>query len=157
MLAAGARAFPDLAAFRCASALLLAETGRLDEARSALARLLDGALDPLAWNPNRASNLALLVEAAALAGDARHARLLRHELASLADPNVTLESIACLGSVERYRGLAAWACGDLDAALAHLEAALVAEAEAGARPFETLAARDCERVRMEQSVLTGPP
>jgi hypothetical protein len=61
-----------------------------------------------------------------------------------------------LGSVERYRGLVAWVCGNLDAALTDRGAALVAEAHAGVRPFEALAARDYEGLRAEQRVPTGP-
>jgi DNA-binding winged helix-turn-helix (wHTH) protein len=148
LLVQGERAFPALPAFGCARALILAETGRPAEARQALAQLFEGGGDPLRFTMNRHINLALLAETAALLGDAERSSALHRELDTLALHNLTLQSIVCLGSIERYRGLTAFACGELDAAVVHLEQALVAETRARARPFEAYAACDCARVRL---------
>jgi tetratricopeptide (TPR) repeat protein len=131
---------------------LYASTGREEEARFALAavveRCSDGGQLRLPADAARSMNVALLTETCAWLRDAETAAALELELEIAGDGNVCLGALVCLGSTQRYRGLVAQARGDHDEAIAFLEDAIEWEKHAGARPLEALAVLDCARVAL---------
>ena len=151
-LEATLRARPDLLQLQCTFALLYASTGRHEEARFALAAVVercgDGRQLRLPADSTRSMNVALLAETCALLGDAKTAAALELELEIAGDGNVCLGALVCLGSVQRYRGLVAAARGEHDEAIAFLEDAVEWERHAGARPLEALTVLDCARVAL---------
>jgi DNA-binding CsgD family transcriptional regulator/tetratricopeptide (TPR) repeat protein len=110
-----------------ALALLLAELGMLEEARTALRRLC---ADELAGVPRGGlwlAGLVYLADACTLVGDGEIARVLYRELRGLEGKNVVIGAgVACYGAADRHLGMLAATAGDLDAAEHHLEAALEA-------------------------------
>ena len=105
------RDHPNLLALQCTFALLYASTGRDEEARFALQavveRCSDGGQLRLPADSSRSMNVALLAETCAWLRDADTAAALELELEIAGDGNACLGALACLGSVQRYRGLVA--------------------------------------------------
>jgi hypothetical protein len=149
------RAHPERLALRCTLAFLYASTGRKEEARFALASVVerfgDGRQLRLPAEIGRSTNVALLAETCAWLGDAETAAQLELELEIAGDGNLCLGALVCVGSVQRYRGLAAHARGEHDEAIAFLEDAIEWEKHAGARPLEALAVLDCARVALARN------
>jgi hypothetical protein len=122
-------------AFASASALFALRAG---QPRLAHARLEQLSRDGLASIPDSSSWLVTLAGVAEMAdaldhravAKATYDTLLRH--AGL--PAMASLATVCFGSVHRALGLAARACGDLDLAVAHFSAAVVANEELGHRP-----------------------
>lgn len=130
-------------AFRATAADLAARCGQTQRAREELARLAAGGLGSLPRSSTWLTGMATIAEAAHLVGDAG----LGVEAGSLLAPFASLPvmpslGVVCLGSVERYLGLAALAAGDAAAGVAHLEAAVAANLRLGNRPMEALAHAD---------------
>jgi DNA-binding winged helix-turn-helix (wHTH) protein len=139
--------FPALAAtLGAALALLRAEAGRADDARSGLAALVErgGAASSF----NRVSELVLAAEACALVGDAALAARL-YELLDPYRPRLVVvgAGVYCLGSLDLYLGRLAATAGRREVARRHLGAALEAHERAGARPW--LAWTQYELARLE--------
>jgi hypothetical protein len=88
-------------ALQCTFALLYASTGREEEARFALAAVVERCSD--------GGQLRLLAETCAWLRDAETAAALELELEIAGDGNVCLGALVCLGSTQRYRGLVAQA------------------------------------------------
>jgi class 3 adenylate cyclase len=134
--------YPAFPGWKYTLALLYAESGREDEAR----RELDPAAlagDREAFHPAYAPLfLALLAETCALLGDARWAAPLYEALRSFARLFVVggHEVNECYGSVSHYLGILAATMQRWDAASAHFDEALAANAREGARPFEARSA-----------------
>jgi DNA-binding CsgD family transcriptional regulator len=120
VLAGGDRA----GAWRPGFAALLAELGMDDDVRRELAIVrehgLDGFRDSL-WM----AALTYLADAAAAVGDADIAALVYPELAAHAGTTAMIgHGVACYGAADRYLGMLAATCGDLEAADRHFEAAM---------------------------------
>ena len=119
------QANPDRPAWRAGLAVLLAETGRPEEARAELDRV---AVDDFADIPRDGDWLTcvtLLADAVVALGDAERARLLYELLLPQRRANVVIGLAAvCLGSSARYLGRLALTMDDRASARAHLEAAV---------------------------------
>jgi eukaryotic-like serine/threonine-protein kinase len=106
-------------------ALLLAETGRPDEARETIGALAADDFRGLPRDGIWLGAVGYLAEAAAVIGDATHAAALYGLLEPFADRNVAVGYAAtCAGSASRHLGLLAGLLGRHDEAVAHFETAL---------------------------------
>jgi len=122
-----------------ADACLSAALGDLDGAEEALARLTGIGLAALPPSSSWLTTLFLAGEAAFMLGDpatAAEVRTLVRPYAGL--PVMPSLAVVCLGSAQRTLGLAAATCGDLDAAVEHLDLALDVDRQLGTRPMSIL-------------------
>jgi tetratricopeptide (TPR) repeat protein len=128
--------YPAVTAWRCILALVLAETGRLELARTMLDDLAADDFAAVRRDFLYPASLAWLARLVARLRDPEHAAVLHRLLLPFADRNivVSLYSPGCLGSAEAYLGLLAATIGDADGAVRHFEAALAMNARMGARP-----------------------
>ncbi len=128
--------YPALASWRCLLAALLAESGRLEEARAILDALAPDDFAAVRRDFSYRPSLALLATVASLVDDAARARMLYRLLAPFAERNVVFPvySPGALGSAHRYLGLLAATERDAERAATHFEAALATNARLGARP-----------------------
>jgi tetratricopeptide (TPR) repeat protein len=148
MLARLSRDFPDNRGWRASLALVLAESGREDEARTLFAEI--AALDfvDIANDANFPSTMAMLAILTHRFGDAARARTLYERLVPYADRTVVsfIQPVLCLGSVARYLGLLAAAMDEPDLAAGHFEDAIAMNTRIGARPY--LARAQAEYARL---------
>jgi hypothetical protein len=122
-----------------ADAALSAALGDTDAAEEALARLNGSGLGALPATSSWLTTQFLAAEAAFQLGDTRTAGEIRDLVAPYADlPVMPSLAVVCLGSAQRTLGVAAATCGDLDAAVGHLEQALRADQRLGSRPMAVL-------------------
>jgi len=125
--------------FVAATAVLAAEAGDETAARAALASLR---AEDLASIPSSSIWLATMVgacEAASAIGDADAAAEAYGLLVPYADRPVMVSlGVACFGSAHRPLGLAARTMGDLDLAVAHLDAAVVADLAVSSTPWHAM-------------------
>lgn len=174
-LVAETAASPTLAAanhaFVAVNAALAADCGELDQARAALTRLRaaaaaapaaptapdddgtvalpSGGVHDLDRIPSSSASLATLfsvIEAASVLGDAATAQRAARLLEPFGDlPVMASLGVVCLGSVRRSLGLAALTAGDTQAAVTHLDAAVLADERLGNRPMAALTRADLAR------------
>src|SRR5262249_2844113 len=110
---------PSLDAYRAGLASMLAEMGELDRARATLDQVLANGVAGVRRAQELAASLALLAEACAAVGDAERADDLRRGLAPYAGRLIIIHSmVAGVGAADRFIGMMAQTCGDLDAAAA---------------------------------------
>jgi AAA ATPase domain len=129
-----AHAQPGMAAWQVAAAVLHAEASRGDQARSIVTPLATADFGALQRDGTFLFVLCLLTELAAMLGEPRWADPLYELLRPWAAQNVVVSiGAACIGSAERYLGLAAATLGRLDDAAAHCEAALAFNGRMGAQ------------------------
>jgi tetratricopeptide (TPR) repeat protein len=122
---------------------LAAQTGRLDPARVALARLTATGLAALPRSSTWLTGICAVVEAAAALGDAAVAGTAYDLLLRFAHlPNMPSLAIVCFGSVERSLGLAALTVGNVEGAVGHLERAVSANVRLGNRPLTACSRAD---------------
>jgi AAA ATPase domain len=128
--------YPALASWRCLLAALLAESGRLEEARTIVDALAPEDFAALRRDYSYPPSLALLATVASVVEDAARARTLYRLLLRFAERNIVFPvySPGALGSAHRYLGLLAATEGDAQRAATHFEAALAMNARLGARP-----------------------
>lgn len=135
--------FPTLSALL---ALVLAETGRMTEARAEIERLAPGDFAGLPPDALWTTSIAVLGEAAVIAGSPHTG-----SLAALLDPyagEILVHGIpACWGAVDRVRGLLAAAAGRWDEADLHFASALVSHRRLGAPAWEARTVLDEARSR----------
>ena len=144
--AAFARAAPALPVWRVLIALVRAEGGREAGARHWLDQLAGHDFADLPRDGNFIATVCQLAELVAMLRDAPRARLLAPLLAPFAERHAVIAlSAGSLGAVARFCGLLAETCGELDAAIAHYEHALAANARFGARVWLTRTQIDCAR------------
>ena len=137
---------PLMRRWRCTLAVVIAENGRLDEARRELDVLAAEDFRDFPRDAPWLHAMSLLAELSALVGDARRARLLYELLAPFEGRNVISLGAAYLGPVARYLGLLAMTAGESERALGHLETARSATQRIGALPMEVLATLDTAEV-----------
>lgn len=123
---------PNLVAFRCALALVHAETGAIDPAREQLDRLAADSFASVPRDATWTTSLTALSDAAAIVGDRAHAEL----LVDLVRPYsgrllVATKGIACLGAADRLLGELLATCGRSAEAQRYLDAALALERRTG--------------------------
>lgn len=129
--------------FHAALALLAADAGQRDRARSALHRLTTNGLAAIATSSTWLACMFAVVEAAAVLAEPDLARQAYDLLTPFAHlPVVSSMAIVCLGSAERTLGLAALTFGDVDQAVAHLDRAVDANIRLANRPFTACARAD---------------
>jgi tetratricopeptide (TPR) repeat protein len=116
---------PRLYTWHAALAFALTELDRLDEARAVVDELLAVGYPSRRGEPHWLIGMSCLGSAVAALGDARDARVVYDALQPCAGRWASIMPLS-LGSTERVRGELAAAFGDLDAAAAHLRAAIEA-------------------------------
>lgn len=122
--------YPNRRGYRAALALLLAETGRLDEARAEVASL---AVDDIPEDVDWLTTTTMLADLAADLGDVGRARRLYALLEPYAEVNVVIGlGVVCEGAAARYLGRLAAATGRQEEATHHFELALERNAALGA-------------------------
>ena len=129
-----------LPAFVAARATLAAASGDELRARAALACLRTADLAELTPSSGWAATMLAACEAAYLLDDADAAAEGYRLLAPFAElPVMAGIAVACYGSAHRPLGFAAATMGDVDAAVDHLERAVVAELARGGGPWHAIA------------------
>ena len=138
-----AAANPQLKIWTIALVGALAAAGRLDDARKPFEELVTPAGVDLRDDSLYFMGVCFLVEVARALGDAERAAILRAALEPYAG-RVAITGLGGvgIGPVRRYVGIAAHVAGDVDAAIAHLEEAVVESTRHGMRPFTARAHRD---------------
>jgi tetratricopeptide (TPR) repeat protein len=153
-LAAETEASPTITplnqAFTASLASLAAAAGELDRARALLSRLrghLGAIHESSAW----LVTLFSIVEAAYPLGDVEIASEAAELIAPFADlPVIGSLGVSCMGSARRSLGLAAVIGGDLDTAIALLEAAVADDERLGNRPLAAMTQVDLARARADR-------
>jgi tetratricopeptide (TPR) repeat protein len=146
-LAAATQALGDqyrtIPTWRCGVALLLAEAGRMAEARRELDALAARDFAELPRDLVWLTSMALLAETAALLDDGPRAAVLHEQLAPYGDRCIVIPyGIACFGSASRPLGLLASTLRRWPEAEQHFEAALAVNRRMGARPWVARTERD---------------
>ena len=146
-LTALARGYPGLPVWRFGLALLRAETGQADGARTLVAPFAADGLEGLPRDGNFVPALVILAEVVHQLEEPRWAELVYPLLLPFASWNVVVGlSAACYGSAARYLGLAAATLGRRADAYAHFEEALAMNARTSARVLEAYTRYDYARL-----------
>ncbi len=145
-LRANAERFPLMARWRLMLAVVLAETGALDEARRELDELAVDDFADISRDAPWLFAMALLSELCTMLRDRARARLVYDLLAPYEGRNVISIGAAYLGPVARYLGLLAMTLGEAERALGHLETARAAAERTGAPPMMVETALDAAEV-----------
>jgi DNA-binding CsgD family transcriptional regulator len=127
--------YPIFATTQAMLALLLAESGRRDEAAVLFESLTADRCESAPPDSLWLATIALLAETAARLGDAGRGETLYELLAPFAGQAIVQGVVSWYGAVDYYLGLAAGASGRVDDAEAHLEAARRFHERWGAVPF----------------------
>jgi len=129
--------FQDNQGWKPALALLLAESGRLDEARTTLAEVAALDFADVPDDANVLATMAILALTVRRLGDAARARLLYRRLEPFAERAVVtfVQPVVCMGAVARYLGLLAATAGDANLAQRHFEQAIKRNRALGAQPY----------------------
>ncbi|HET6833041.1 MAG TPA: AAA family ATPase [Acidimicrobiales bacterium] len=129
--------------FRASAAAVAARAGHHERARAGLGLLCSRGLAALPRSSTWLAGMAAIVEVAAIEADVAVAREAYQLLIPFADrPVMPSLGVICLGSTERFLGLAARATGDTDRAITHFERAIGADRGLGNRPLAAIAAAD---------------
>ena len=131
-------------------ALLLAETGMVDEAAAALAPVRASGFQ-LPFDALWSTVMVFLAETAVHLRQRDDCSVLRERLAPLAGTNVTTGSgLLCFGRADRYLGMLSFVLGDLDDAEEHLAAALEGDHAGGSALWAAESRLWLSRVRRAQ-------
>jgi tetratricopeptide (TPR) repeat protein len=132
---AAADRYPRVPAWRCGLAHLLAQQGRMAEARHELATVSASGFASQR-NVHWLAGMSLLAAASTSLGDTERAAVLYEQLAPYASLVVVVGgAFACLGSVSHYLGGLAATLGRLEQAIRHYQDALTVHHRMGARPW----------------------
>ncbi|MBY0277326.1 hypothetical protein K2Z84_18500, partial [Candidatus Binatia bacterium] len=144
--------FHDSQGWRPVLALLLAESGRGDEARALFDEVAALDFADIPADANFLTTAAILALLAHRFGDAARARVLYQRLAPFAAHTAVtfVQPVVCLGAVTRFLGLLAATMGDAERALAHLDDAIARNRALGARPYLARALAECAAVLHER-------
>jgi class 3 adenylate cyclase len=135
-----------VATWRASLALAYCDVGRPDDAAALLDGLAADGFGGLAQDNLWMTTLVLAGEVAWRLGDAAAAEPLRALLAPHADRNATIGTALGLGAVGRIGGLLSATLGDLDAAVAQLDAALERNRAMGAGAWTEVTRDNLEEV-----------
>ncbi len=142
-----ARRYPALRAWSVAKAAVLADLGRLDEARAEFEQLAENDFAGIPQDVQWTISHALLTDTAFRLDDAERSRLLRERLAPYRGLVVVAgRSAAARGPVARYLGLSAEAAGDTATAVSDYEDAIAMSRRMGDRPFTAESSIELARV-----------
>ena len=148
---AAAEAYPVVPGYRCVLALLLAEAGRLDEARAEFEHFAADGFGAIPPDVNWTTSMGALAEVCVALGDAARAEVLHERLAPVADKMVVLDAF---GGGGVFWGSTAYLVGVLEATMGrHGEAerrllqAIEANRRFGARPWVARAERALATLR----------
>lgn len=131
-------------------ALLLIETGSIDEAAETLADVKVAGFD-LPTDAMWSTVMVLLTESFVQLGDVDACTLLREQIApSKGDNIITGSGLICFGRAERYLGMLSLVIGDLDEAEEYLGVALEADAAGGSQLWSNESRLWLSRVRRAQ-------
>ncbi len=126
--------------FAAATASVAAAAGDLELARAVLAGIRSRGLRATSASSCWLATLTAVADAAYVVGDVAIAAEVYALLAPFAHlPVMASLAVACFGSAHHPLGLAASTLGDLDRAIAHFEAAVVADLEIGNLPCHAIA------------------
>jgi hypothetical protein len=129
--------------FRATAAMIAARSGARDRARAALDQLSADGLAGLPRSSTWLVGMVAIVETAVVLGDAAACRSAYELVLPYASrPVMPSLAVVCLGSAERWLGLAALGFGDVDRAVDHLTDALDANRRLGNVPFSTIVRAD---------------
>jgi DNA-binding SARP family transcriptional activator len=143
---------PERPGWRAALAMLLCETGRLDEAADELERLAAHDFSDIPLDGDWLITVTLVADAIFALGDAARARSLYALLLGYRTSQVVIGLAAvCLGSTARYLGRLALTMGDHDAARSHLAFALDANQALQAPVMVAHTQLDCALVAQRPS------
>jgi len=146
--------FPWYPLHRCALALLLAELGRLDEARVVFDDVARDDFAVLYRDNEWLLGMAFASEACALLGDAGSAVVLYEQLRPFAGRHILGHSEGAVGAADRYLGLLAHAMGRHTEAKAHLAEAIRINALMNGRPWIARSQFDLAGVLMAEAQST---
>jgi tetratricopeptide (TPR) repeat protein len=127
--------FPWYPLHRAALTCLLCDLGRTQEARVVFDDLALDAFSALYRDNEWLLGMGLASEACAMLRDAGAAAVLYEQLAPFAGRHAVGMAEGSIGAVDRYLGLLAATRGELDVAVAHLDAAIAINDAMGARPW----------------------
>jgi DNA-binding SARP family transcriptional activator/tetratricopeptide (TPR) repeat protein len=147
--------YPARGVFRCALVYLYARGARASEAERELRDLAAAGFQALAFDQEWLFGMALLAEAAVFVSDAASAARLYPLLEPWGDLNAVDQAEGTRGSVRRYLGLLARLLERPDEAVAHFEAALLANERMGARPWLARTQEDFASLVMEREPERG--
>ncbi len=137
--------YPDLAAWRAGLPLAYASSGRDEDARRELERMVSE-LDKVSPDFFWLTTMAVLAEASGRMRHAESAEVLYEALAPYAGCLVQVGYAGSFGPVSRLLGLLAAARGDLDSAVTHLESARAMAEATGLRLWETQARGELDQL-----------
>ena len=143
--------FPWYPFHRAALACLLTDLGRDAEARAVFEELAANDFQVLYRDNEWLFGMSLTSEACARLGDSERAAILYAELEPFAGRHAIGLADGSAGVVDRYLGLLAATRGDTDAAVGHLEEAIVANERMGARPWAAHSRHDLAEVLRRRS------
>jgi tetratricopeptide (TPR) repeat protein len=143
--------FPEIAAWRCAVVALLAEQGKVSEAREMLERLALGEFDILPTDDFRQVSLVMLADACALMDEPASGSVVLELLRPYAAENVVLgPAIDCCGSASRPLGVLATMLGRFDEAESFLRHALAFNHQLGSRRWVARTQVDLARCLLQR-------
>jgi tetratricopeptide (TPR) repeat protein len=138
--------FPWYPLHRAALAVLLADLGRVSEARAVFAELSADGFRAIYRDNMWLLGMCLASEACAILGDAARAAVLYQQLLPFAGRHAIGHAEGSVGSVDRYLGLLAATQGDVNAATRHLEDAVRTNEQMGAHPWTAHTQHDLAQV-----------
>lgn len=133
---ASTKEFPWYPAHRAALACLLADLGRLDEARSVIAELAPERFAAFYRDNEWLFGMCLVSEACAAVRDPESARVLYEDLAPYAGAHAAGHAEGSAGAVDRYLGLLAATDGRTELAIEHLTQAMAVNERMEAWPWK---------------------
>jgi DNA-binding SARP family transcriptional activator len=131
-----AESYATIPGWYCVLSLLLAESGRHDEARETVEGFARDGFRGLPLDGIWLGAVAHLAETTAVLGDPTHAAALYDLLEPYADRNIAIGwTSTCMGSASRHLGLLAGVLGRREQAVAHFEVALAMNERMRAHPL----------------------
>lgn len=142
--------YPARPMFRCMLAYLLADVGRLDDARQAFEELAMEGFAALPLSNEWLFSMSILVEVSERLGDVARARIMYDQLLPYAAYNGATADYISTGAVSRYLGVLASMLSRWEDAAGHFEGALDMNERMGARPWAAYTRHDLARMLLDR-------